>query len=143
MSSRLQMELDLHDLNNRQTRLEQLAAQKAELQKELKDIAKSLVFKNEDKVYWNNIRKQALDATVQIRNESISDDEGHVFTEGDHTAQNRRVDSMRVMHRELRITTEELRVLRAELVSKLIEQSTGKNKDANSYKTLLHADNNR
>jgi len=138
MSSRLQMEIDLQDLNNRQSRLQLLLAQKAELQKELKDIARRLVFKEGDIKDWNNIRKQALDAAVRIRNESISDETGHVITEGDLAAQNRRVDTMRVMHRELRITSEELRADRAELVSKLIEQSTGKSEDPNIYKELLH-----
>jgi len=137
MSSRLQMELDLQDLNNRQKRLEQLLTQKAELQKELKDIAERLVLKEENKNEWNNIRKQALDAAVRIRNESISDETGHVINEGGFAAQNRRLDSMRVMHRELRITTEELRAVRAELVSSLIDQSIGKSKDTDAHKALL------
>ena len=127
MSSRLQLEIDLHDLNNRQKRLSQLVEQQETLQEELKDIALRVVFKEKDFDYWDGVRKQALEQTTKLRNEGMRKQNKPANAEGNLVAQSRRVDSLNIAHRELLITTQELLVSRAALITGLI-QLTGDDK---------------
>ena len=137
MSTRLKLELDLHDLNNRQKRLDRLIVQKTELQKEIKDIALRLVFKTEDLDFWKSKHKRALEDANRIINEDMHKKPRPLTSEGDLVTQSRRADSLAIAHRELLITAQELLALRAELLIGLIQLSSSENRQTETLKVTL------
>jgi len=139
MSARLQLELDLKDISNRQKRLDQLVTQKEALLKETKDIALRLLFKSEDIVYWRSIRKQAFEAATQIRKDSMRKQPQRIISEGNLVNSGSRVDSLDIAHRELLITQQELLAIRAELIAELIHFSSDEYKKNETLKTVLAA----
>ncbi|MBQ0725359.1 MAG: mechanosensitive ion channel [Cycloclasticus sp.] len=112
MASRFQLELDLVKLTHLQARLDQLINKKSVLQKTLKNMAPLLTFETGDLERWKKQYQQSLENIIQIRKQAVR----HITTTlGDNN------DSLHKTDRELRISTEELRAARADIIVGMIE----------------------
>lgn len=130
MASRFQLELDLVNLTHLQARLNQLINKKSVLQKTLKNMAPLLTFEAGDFDRWKEQYQQSLENIIQIRKQAVR----YITTApgNDHNASLHKTD------RELRISTEELRAARADIIVGMIELTRHKNtSDLDSLKQTL------
>lgn len=130
MASRFQLELDLVNLTHLQARLNQLINKKSVLQKTLKNMAPLLTFEAGDFDRWKEQYQQSLENIIQIRKQAVR----YITTApgDDHNASLHKTD------RELRISTEELRAARADIIVGMIELTRHKNtSDLDSLKQTL------
>lgn len=130
MASRFQLELDLVNLTHLQARLNQLINKKSVLQKTLKNMAPLLTFEAGDFDRWKEQYQQSLENIIQIRKQAVR----YITTApgDDHNASLHKTD------RELRISTEELRAARADIIVGMIELTRHKDtSDLDSLKQTL------
>lgn len=110
MLSRFQLEIDLIALQEQQAKLEQLVEKKSTLQKHLKNIVSLVVLQAEDLEYWEKQHRQSLEEIIQIRKQAVRD-----------SSAGQKANSLQMTDRQLRISTEELRAARADIILTMIQ----------------------
>ena len=143
IQSRLQMEIHRFELRGRKAQLAELVNRKTASEKEIKSISGRLSFSADDTKFWKKKYEDSLASIARINSESIASEARKLGLKNDAKTHDRRFEALLIIYRDLRIATDELRGLRAELVVKLASYSTGDRSQTADIESHLRKVNER
>lgn len=139
MLSRVEIEREGLELERRKATLARLQTLQATLQKEVADIADRLKMTQGEIVDWERVKDIALSEAASFRDdEAISS--SNPITDASAASFQSRVDTLRILDRDLRVKRTELIAARAEAIAELIRFTTSDGSSADQLRSLAKAD---
>lgn len=138
MLSRVEIEREGLELERRKATLARLQTLQATLQKEVADIADRLKMTQGEIVDWERVKDIALSEAASFRDdEAISS--SNPITDASAASFQSRVDTLRILDRDLRVKRTELIAARAEAIAELIRFTTSDGSSADQLRSLAKA----